>query len=258
MKSLKPVEVLCWATPSYSSWEVSNALSGLNVSHTVRISSTLAHEKINLGFPQPRAVHVTDRVKDLVVGSVNFISGSYAELSSTNIPRFPEPGQYELPTALKMMLESTRGSFILRVNSLSALDYVAMVSRPSLLNSIQTLIYKIQPYSLRKDVQDLVLRYFTGQISKTSTKNFLKNSLRTTGLIPLIEGGDALRDAVMRAKHEDVEVVAAETGIAVFDLTYLGKERVIKALPVKAKAAKAAMPNSMRQAISTDRKVVKF
>ncbi len=240
----------------FSAWAISDHLRQLRVSHSIR---GLPAPR-NMGYPQPKWVHVTDNIFDLQEGSVNFISASFAELSHTNIPRFPEFDQYPIDVALKMMLESTQPEVEVIYNVPTAMEYVAMVSKPSLLNNIQTLIYKIQPYSLRKETQAMILRFFTGQVSKPAMIFFLKKSFKTGDLIPLIEGSDDLRNAVIRSRSEPAEEVAAETGIAAFDLIYLGKERVVKAEVVKPKKAEkpALPPSAVIANAKANRKVTKF
>lgn len=256
----QPKTCICWATPRFSVWELSNALSNLQVSHSFRVTNLTDPTVVNRGKPQPMWVHVTPNIADVQEGSVNFISAAYAVIGMSNIPTFPDPDQYNLELALKVMLESRRPPTKISVNEPRALDYVAMVSKPSLLNEIQTLIYKIQPYSLRKETQAMVLRFFQGKISRNAIVYFLRKSFKTAELISPIERGSTLREAVAASKVESVEAVAKRTGISTFDLIYLGKERVAKVVEsrVGKKAAPKQIPNSMRIANKQKGKVIQL
>lgn len=219
---MKSDQCVVFATPVYSAWEISDALSQLRVSHSILVKKTTPPLVRNLSRPQPKWVHVSASVYDLRRGSVNFITASYAELSLTNYPRFPE--SMDLDAGLRHMLQNpvlTAPS----VTKMRPIDYVNQVSKPSLLNNIQTQVYKIQPYSLRKETQAMILDFFGSKISKKTMVYALRRSFKTAGLIPLMEQGLALRDAVARLKSESVEAVAQDTGIPTFDLLYLSKVR---------------------------------
>ena len=79
-----------WATPSYSLWEISDALSSLRVSHSLQGSALFKERVMNHGLPQTKWVHLTQDTHKLRASSINFISASYAELSLTNFPRLAE------------------------------------------------------------------------------------------------------------------------------------------------------------------------
>lgn len=222
MKSEK--SAIVFATPLYSSWQLSDALTQLRVSHSVCAKRKTQPPMVrNLRRQQPRWVHVTTDVRDIKSGSVNFITASYAELSLTNYPRLRED-LGDIDATLRHALNNLV-STVPRVESRQPMDYVNEVSKPSLLNNIQTQLYKIQPYSLRKETQASVLSYFASKTSRNKIVRELERSFKTTGLIPLIDEGAKLRDAVARLKQEPLELVAEQTGISTFDLLYLSKVR---------------------------------
>jgi hypothetical protein len=100
-----------------------------------------------------------------------------------------------------------------------------MVAKPSLLNFIQTEMYKINPYALRKQTQAMILQFFNSQVATTTMIRFLQRSLKQDTLIPLIYQGVPLREAVARLKNETIEDVAKTSGYSTFELLYLSKVR---------------------------------
>ena len=204
----------------YSTWEISYALAGLRVSHSIAAEEqTKADHVIALGFPQPNWVHVSPDPRRIKVDSHNFICAPFSLLKLTNIPQFPK---IELELGLRTMLQS-RVVTEVRMKRISALEYVDQVAKPSLLNKIQTEIYKIQPYSLRKDTQRLMLQFFNSKVSERTALHALRRSYKTEGLIPYVKGGHNLRAAVARLKYETVEAVAADTDLPTFELLYLSR-----------------------------------
>ena len=231
------------------------------MSHSIRISNLREPKVINCGYGQPRWVHVSDTPKDLQESSVNFISMPYAALVQTNIMSFPDPSQYSLDLSIKIMLESNRLPHEVSIRNFSAREYVDMISKPSLLNNLQNLIYKIQPYSLRKEAQAMMLQFFSGRVSTYTAESFFKKSLKTAPIVKLLQGeGQSLRQAVIRTRSEPVEVVSESTGIATFDLLYLSKERVIKTANNKKNKKKVVVSKSFRDRVteSSHRRKVKF
>lgn len=208
-----------YGTARHSTWELSNILRSLRVSHTV--TTTKKTVKVNLGHPQPRHVHVTDELEGYRKGAVNFIVSSLAQLQTTNY--FPLDAN-NLTQAVKAALLS-KETLTPEVAHLSAMDYVNMVAKPSLLNKIQTEIYRITPYALRKQTQQIVLDYLNSRLSKKGVKNKLSSNLKLEGVLELVLSADSLRDAVARLSSETVEQVAADTGHPTFELLYLSKTR---------------------------------
>lgn len=210
-----------WATAEHSLFELADTLDRLNVSYSVKHAGK--ETIVNNGHSQPKWVHLSSDLKSIKKNSVNFISSSYAELSLTNYPLFGhQPNLYE---HMKKMLVNPAGLEELIVRKMAAMDYVNSIAKPSLLNKIQTVIYKIQPYSLRKETQALVLDYFCSRISERKMLHTLRRSFKTAGLIPLIEQGSKMRNAVAQLGSSTVEIISEQTGIPTFELLYLSKQR---------------------------------
>jgi hypothetical protein len=207
-----------WGTGKHSLWEISAALRALRVSHTVQpFERHLPARLIDMKFPQPTAVHLTQRVDGFKHGAVNFISASVAELTDTNFPSFPHK---DLEHALKQMLRSDE-AVVPVIITRDAANYVGALAQPSLLNKMQTEMNRIQPYSLRKEVKALSLAYFNSTVSIRETMRILERSMKTERLKESFKLAQPLREAVAQLKHKSMEEVAAETGFSTFDLRYL-------------------------------------
>lgn len=209
-----------WATAEHSLFELADTLDKLNVSYSVKHGGK--ETVVNNGHSQPKWVHLSSDLTSIKKNSVNFISSSYAELSLTNYPMFSSPNLYE---HMKSMLVNPARLEEVIVRKMGVMDYVNSIAKPSLLNKIQTVIYKIQPYSLRKETQALVLDYFCSRISERKMLHTLRRSFKTAGLIPLIEQGSKMRDAVAQVASIPVELISEQTGIPTFELLYLSKQR---------------------------------
>lgn len=200
-----------WGCPTKSSFEISEELTKLKVPHTARIENRF------VAVPGERALqaHLTDNPKRLKRGVVNFVVASYAELSLTNYPML---------VTVKNALAQDSGIDPVVVR-MTAMDYVAAISKPSVITKIQTAIYKIQPYSLRKSTQNLVLGFFNSQVSDRELAKVLGRSYKTMPVLELVKEGSKLREAVQELKTKTPEQVEAETGIPAFELRYVSKER---------------------------------
>ena len=200
-----------WGCPTKSSFELSDKLASLMVPHTVRVGSSFAVVKGDRSV----VAYITDNPKKLKRDVVNFVVASYAELSFTNYPTL---------VSVKGALRS-KDEIKPIVKSMTAMDYVAVISKPSVITKIQTAIYRIQPYSLRKSTQALVLQFFNSQTSWRTLTTVLGRSYKTMPVLELVKEGARLRDAVQELKTKTPETVEAETGIPAFELRYVSKER---------------------------------
>ena len=107
----------------------------------------------------------------------------------------------------------------------STLDYVNSATKPSLVNKLQTEVYKLTPYALRKEVQQLMIAYLAGTASYTAMHKKLKSSLKLQRLGELLHLPKAkeLREAVLMLNTTSVEDVAKKTGFETFELLYLSR-----------------------------------
>jgi hypothetical protein len=105
----------------------------------------------------------------------------------------------------------------------SIADYVNAATKPSFLNHIQTSIYKIQPYGLRKEVQAMCIAYLAGGTSLAVLKRKLRSNFKLEDLAKLMlaEKAKQLKDAVALLKGLPVDQVAKKTGFEQFELNYV-------------------------------------
>jgi hypothetical protein len=222
----KPVKA--FGTARYSPLDISLELKRLKVSHSIKVRSSIpnrvcSEKLVNCKVPQPSWVHLTDSTDYLRNDAINFISASFSELALTTISKLPP--RDSLSESLTESLTVDFLAYIPEKQVLSPMDYVNIVAKPSLLNAIQTTVYKINPYQLRKDIQEMVLQFLNSQLSVGQMKATLKANLKLEPLIPMLIEAIPLREAVARLKTEPVETVALETGFPSFELMYVQKVR---------------------------------
>lgn len=214
-------EIRIWGTANYSAWDISTVLRKLRVAHTIDSGEKHCPQKVvQPGLEVPK-VHVSPRVAGYRVGVVNFISASVAELSDTN---FLPLVSTDLEAAVCHALRSPQ-AIVPDVKVWDASSYVDVIAHPSILNKIQTEVYRIQPYTLRKEIQALVLEFFNSRVGVRETMHILEKSVKTEKLKPVFKAALPLRAAVAMLKSKTAEQVAADTGFSAFELLYLTKAK---------------------------------
>jgi hypothetical protein len=111
----------------------------------------------------------------------------------------------------------------LEITNPSIMDYVNTAVKPSLLNDLGTLFYKISNYQQRKDIQKICIGYLAGLVGKVRMVNTLKANLKFGPILQLMISDQAehLRHAVAELKTDTVDRVAKRTGFATFELLYV-------------------------------------
>ena len=223
--------------PDYSPLQVSEFLRALNMSHTLE-GGFLRHLTCTvdaLCTEQPVWPVVIDRIKAIprirttVDRQVLFVCDSLSALSTTNIGTdlWPENRGHDAVRKFKKVLirASKSKGWELTTKELTTLEYVESASKPSYLNWIQSAIYKITPYALRKEVQQLVISYLAGGASYTALNKKLRSSLKLQDLHELLNQPKAkeLREAVLMLSRLPVEEVAKVTGFEQFEILYVAK-----------------------------------
>jgi hypothetical protein len=243
--------------------QLSEALRDLNVSHTVtgyagfRMVTTHVY---GTAKEQPAWPVIVDGVRSInriptVLGPqfmekyprlIYFVTDARAAIASTNLGHnlwedYRNDLGLTFTKALKDFLWSSVESnkeWKLEVTEPSVLDYVRIASKPSFLNDVQTTIYKITPYALRKEVQSMCISYLAGGTGQHLLKHKLKSSFKLAGLLDLMSSPKAkeLREAVGLLKKNTVDEVVASTGFQSFELLYVtrsyDKERKAQDKPV--------------------------
>jgi hypothetical protein len=227
-----------YGIPDYSTIQMSECLRDLRLSHTIE-GGFIRHMVCTvdgLCKEQPVWPIVVDRVKAIPKLRTNkshtvlFVCDSRAALATTNLDRilWPEQRSTNFGDDLKLALIKARRQtedWTLVNNEPTTLDYVNSATTPSFVNKCQDAIYKITPYALRKEVQQLLIAYLAGTASYTALNKKLKTSLKLQTLSDLMHTPKAkeLRDAVAMLSKTSVEEVAKKTGFQTFELLYLSR-----------------------------------
>ena len=214
--------------------QVSEALRSLRMSHTIAGGFRYLQMDVDgLARVQPVWPAVVDvkGVSRLYLTRspvVLFVCDSLAALMDTNVDRSFIDEAVSAVVKVKRALLSIDfdAHWKFRRKEATVADYVAVASKPSFLSNIQTAIYKINPYALRKEVQNLAIQYLASNVGVTKLKSKLNSSVRLEPLAQLMLSPKAqdLKEAVrMYQRTQDVEVVAKDSGFATFELLYIVK-----------------------------------
>lgn len=136
----------------------------------------------------------------------------------------PDNMAENIPLALQYATRNPLVEWSLIRKEPSISDYVNNATKPSFLNFIQTELYKLTPYDLRKDVQAMVIRYLDGAIKLKPLKDKLQSSHKLTNLLGLIMDSQTLklREAIAEYKKTgNLEVTAVQYGIETFEILYV-------------------------------------
>ena len=227
--------ILCaFGIPDYSSLQISEILRDLNVSHTLEGGLRhLTRQVYGSGIEQPAWPIVVDRVRAIPKIQTNidrqilFICDCRAALLNTNTYRDLWPENRGSDIVVKFQNVLTRAvratGWTLAISEPTTMEYVESATKPSYLNLAQSLLYKITPYSLRKEVQQLMVSYLAGIASYTALHKRLKSSLKLQALHELLSLPKAkeLREAVLLLNMYSAEEVAKKTGFETFEILYL-------------------------------------
>lgn len=225
---------------------MSEALKRLNVSHTITGYQGFRLLRLDVygsARQQPAWPVIVDGLRALhkiptVLGSqfaqdyprlIYFVTDARAALASTNIGQHlweDHRKEQTLEQAIKAFLWDTSTNneeWTFQPSEPSVLDYVKIASKPSFLNDIQTTIYKITPYALRKEVQLMCISYLAGHLGPQPLKHKLKSSFKLSGLLDLMSSPKAreLREAVGLLRTKTVDEVVKISGFQSFELLYV-------------------------------------
>lgn len=216
--------------------EVCQTLNDLNISYTVygKEYNQIKHVSNKL---KSMPVYVIDslyragRLDNLLPG-IQIICDSQPALAKSNVNHKLYPG-LTLRNALKQAVLMSKENRLskkhkkLKVHSLTLQEVLKSATTYSFLNGIQTALYKITPYSLRKDSQKYIISYFYGDTSYTELMNKLESSEKLSVLLKLCKDqqAKALRQACILARKDmsKVEKIAKASGFASFEIVYIVK-----------------------------------
>jgi hypothetical protein len=224
-----------WAVAGFTPLQLSEAFTNLGISHCIvsRIGNTLSLRREYVGnicadqYVWPVIVNTVAAAKKLVPDrelEELFVCDSYPALANTNLRTFNSTADLRFALWGSTFPPKLDETWSLSIDEPDIQDYVAQASRPSILNEIQTALYKITPYSDRKVVQEKIIHYLGGKLSFRVVNQLLRTSPKLEKLKQLIATPEVaeLRYAIKRVTAgEDQEVVADEMGIEIFDISYI-------------------------------------
>ncbi len=235
----KPRIAYAIATPLLSPLNISEFLQSKNLGHYVIGYSTtrkwwVQYEvkgKLPFGFLPVICHKLTDlrRIQYEGLPVVAIVCDSFGAIAHSNVPCLATDNLEELWNEISTLVESDlSNTFILQTFDPPLMDYVAIASKPSDLNKMLTVIMKIHPYDLRKQVQTTLISYLAGKIKESQLKQVLYQSIKAETLIPLIQKPEVqkLRNVLLTLQHktapdQEVEEIAEAEGIDVFDINYI-------------------------------------
>lgn len=243
-----------YGIPSASPLQVSNELSALRVSHSIHgiaLRTTVDRPTIkHTSHEQPYWVIIVHRVANIRKVQINrpcvlLVCDAYAQLQTCNVGVFPFTGlQDSLQQALvNATSHPVQGGWKLIQRSPTIDDYVNTATKPSYLNHLQSALYRILPYGLRKEVQALTIGYLAGVTSKSRLIEKLKSSFKLDELRTLLKDPKAgeLREAVaLFRKNNDLDLTVKETKFESFEILYVvnSSKKAIMEAAKKAVSAK--------------------
>ena len=239
----------CYGIPNVSASQVMQNLDSLKVSYSVcgllvskkfwsrQILANRGQVKWSINNGQPAWIVVADslqaalRLPELQTDYILIICDSDVALKSSNANYVEYKDNNTIKTILKLSLKSKLpNNWKLTVVEDNIMGYVKIASKPSFLNFIQTEIYRITPYALRKNVQGLVIAYLDSNVPFKTLKSKLQSSYKLNTLLELAADSKALnlRKAVAAFKSsKNLEATALEYGVETFEILYVTRSSII-------------------------------
>ncbi len=221
--------------------QLSAVLHQLKVSHVV-VDDSLRSDSIvhDLAEKQPAWPVVVPSIKAFkrhhlaLRRQIVYLCAAEPELKRTNL-RIIKDYKINIGASLKhAVVNEFAADWEFSYNDPSAESFVHEISKPSFLNHVQALLYKINPYDLRKKAQHSIIAYLGGLQSKKSMREVLLTSYKLEPLLKMMAEPEAavLRNAILAYRvSKDEKSVAKEYGVETFDIMYLFKSSSPK--PVK-------------------------
>lgn len=219
-----------------SCYEVCQALDYLNFSYEIygkkfNEYKRVSNEKSLINIIVVDSVNRASKVR--ADDAMMIVCDSQPALAKTNANKTLYPGE-KLRLALtkavsfciaKQKNNSKQITFTIKQTSLN--DILKVATTYSFLNGIQTALYKITPYKLRKQTQTNVISYFYGDLNYTNLEAYLNSSSKLATISDLCKDPKAreLRQACIAARKNPkfVEKIAKSNGFASFELMYVIK-----------------------------------
>lgn len=114
--------------------------------------------------------------------------------------------------------------FLFKYREPSLLEIVATVNKPSVLQNLQTLFYKIQNTEVRNDISAAIYAYLGSNLTASALNRKLNSTLLKDELTRVLKTVEAraLKEAVQQVQSgADVDEVSKMTGVDSFDINFI-------------------------------------
>lgn len=217
----------------YDVSNISAALSRLKCNHIV-VGSQLSQYKTVTVSPtqQPHKVYVVDglqRVFHLLTEKsegVVIVCDAKSALLNSNVNKellFHHFTNTKLLSALTKALRKPEFQELV-ISEPTLQEVIDKVTTKSILTDIQTLVNKVNPYSLRKKVHKYVISYLYGAMPYKKVVKFLATVVKLDPIKDIVTSKAAknIRNAVMEyIKTKDEESVSKQFGVHTFEILYV-------------------------------------
>lgn len=220
-----------------SLYEICQTLSQLHVNYCLYGEKFNQYRQIKVKEKQSLSIYLVEslaRAKKLheLEPGLMIVLDSISALKRSNVNKLLYPG-LKLKQAIKRAIAECKDKkkqnkqIELKVEPLRLGEVLKVATTYSFLNGIQTALYKITPYSLRKETQTKIISYFYGDTSYTDLMLHLDSSSKLDKLAALCKDkqAKALREACLEARSNPAKIdrIAKASGFASFELLYIIK-----------------------------------
>lgn len=220
-----------------SLYEVSQTLSQLKLCFSIYGAKFNQYKKVSFKKRQVVPIYLVESLKraerlhDLEPGLM-IICDSTAALKRSNTSKLLYPGiklKQAISKAYSECNAKRKSNKLVQLNTtpLRLQEVLKVATTYSFLNGIQTALYKITPYSLRKETQQIIISYFYGDLSYSKLIDHLKSSSKLKTLLTVCKDKQAklLRQACIEAidNPAKIESIAKASGFASFEIAYIIK-----------------------------------
>lgn len=220
-----------------SLYEVCQTLSQINRSYDIYGEKFNEYKHIKSSKKQSIPIYAVQSLKraqklSKLKPGLMIICDSYPALKKSNVSKLLYPG-FKLKQAIYKAINECKErkrldkKIALKVEPLRLKEVLKTATTYSFLNGIQTALYKITPYSLRKQSQIAIISYFYGDLPYNKLILHLESSAKLKTLLDLCKDkqAKALREACIEARHNPnkLEKIAKASGFASFEIVYIIK-----------------------------------
>ena len=220
-----------------SLYEICQTLSQMKKNYDIYGEKFNEYKRVKHSSRQAFPIYIVQSLKRAkrlsnLESGLMIICDSHPALRKANASKLLYPGIKLKQALYKAISEcSTRKAnkkFIkLKVEPLKLKEVLKVATTYSFLNGIQTALYKITPYSLRKSSQTAIISYFYGDLPYNKLMQHLESSEKLKTLLNLCKDkqAKALREACIEAVQNPtkLEKIAKASGFASFEILYIIK-----------------------------------